>query len=46
VVIYAYDHHVRVLSPEPLVVNNHRVYSGVRSRRCYGAATLVATSNG
>jgi hypothetical protein len=23
VVIYAYNHHVRLLSPKPLVVNNH-----------------------
>ena len=23
VVIYAYNHHVRLLSPEPLVVNTH-----------------------
>ncbi len=28
VVIYAYNHHVRLLSPEPMVVDKPQVYSG------------------
>ena len=35
VVIYAYNHHVRLLSPEPYGRRQTKVYSGLRSRHCY-----------
>jgi hypothetical protein len=35
VIIHAYNHHVRLLSPEPVVVQQPTVYSGRRSRHCY-----------
>ena len=34
VVIHAYNHHVRLLSPEPVVVSNQSLL-GWRSRHCY-----------
>jgi|ERR1700722_596048 len=54
-IIHAYNHHVRLLSPEPLVVNNHSLlgskepallcnhYGRVTSTRVLGPTTSAAT---
>jgi hypothetical protein len=44
VVIYAYNHHVRLLSPEPW--SSTKVYSGSRSRHCYAIKWISLTIGG
>src|ERR1700730_10604503 len=42
VVIYAYNHHVRLLSPESLVVRQPSLL-GSRSRHCYAIMLVTST---
>src|SRR6266478_8183944 len=43
VVIYAYNHHVRLLSPEPWSLSNQSLL-GSRSRHCYAIKSPVGFS--